>query len=128
MADKIEYEPKYFSYKKPVMKEVVVTRYVDVSSGAGTHGKTIGYVGANAHLMVDVLEDDEGDIRIVRVNNFSPPPVPQAWEDEQLEKPRAEREWWIDKGAIRDVNVDQSKIVLQVTWDNASNTGTVVKL
>jgi len=128
MAEKTEFEPKYFSFKKPVMKEVVVTRYIDISDGAGTHGKKIGNVGMNVHLIVDTLEDDEGDIRIVRVIGWNPPPVPLAWEEVQLEKPRAEREWWIDKGAIVNANADQSKLILQVTWDNATSSGTVVKL
>jgi hypothetical protein len=128
MADKTEYEPKYFTFDKPVMKEVVVTKYVAVSDGAGTHGKDIGHVGANTHLMVDTLEDDEGDIRIVRVVGWNPPPIPKAWEDEQLDKPREAREWWVDKGAIVNANADQSKIKLIVEWDNATNSGTVTKL
>jgi hypothetical protein len=128
MADKIEYEPKYFSVKKPVMKEVVVTKYIDISDGAGTHGKKIGNVGANTHLIVDTLEDDEGDIRIVRVVGYVPPPIPKLWEDAQLDKPREAREWWVDKGAVVNANADLSKIVLQVTWDNATSTGTVVRL
>src|SRR4030042_5284932 len=119
MADKIEYEPKYFSVKKPVKKEVVVTRYVDISDVAGTHGKKIGNVGPNTHLIVDTLEDDEGDTRIVSVVGWSPPPIPKLWEDAQLDKPREEREWWIDKGAVVNAQRDLSTIVLKVTWSNA---------
>ncbi len=127
MAEKTEYELKYWATEPPDKKEVIVTRYDHVQDRAGIQGKKIGNLGPGTHLIVDKNEDARGDIRIVRVVNYTPAPVPPTWISAQSDRPQEEHEWWVDKGAVVDANADQTKIRLIVEWDNATNSGTVVK-
>jgi hypothetical protein len=129
MADKLQYEPKYWAAKPPVKKEVVVTRYGAINDRAGLQGKKIGVVGTGARLIIDANENAGGDSRVVAVVGYPRlQPIPLAWENNQPDRPQEEKEWWVDNGDYVDANVDTTKIKLIVEWDNATNSGTVVKV
>jgi len=129
MTDKLQYEPKYWAAKPPVKKEVVVTRYGPINDRAGIQGKKIGEVGVGARLIIDTNENAGGDSRIVAVVGYPRlQPIPLAWENNQPDRPQEEKEWWVDNGDYVDANADTTKIKLIVEWDNATNSGTVVKV
>ena len=103
---KIEYYPLYWSAKQPVPLTKAVTRLQNVQNGPGIKGGKIGTVGIGAHLFVDWAEQDLGWVRIIKVVDYVPAPVPVAWINAQVDEVPQEREWWVDKTALMDLNAD----------------------
>ena len=136
MAEKTEFSKLYWAMEKPREMEVIVTRAEEpVRSGPPGQGRIIGKVGVNAHVIIDLNEESNGATRIVRI--IGRDPVPGSWyADSTLAsmpewydtQERFRPEWWLDNGAFVPSNVDQTKLIFQVTWDNATNSGTVIKL
>jgi hypothetical protein len=135
MADKIEYEKLYWATKKPRKLEAVVTRANEpVQSGPGLKGRTIGRVGTGVHLIVDLNEVSDGDTRVVAI--IGRDPVPEQWYDDATKETIPEwftdgdfhPEWWLDNGAFVPANAEVGTVMFQVTWNNETGTGTVIKL
>lgn len=136
MAEKIEFSKLYWSVEKPREMEVVVTCAEEpVKSGAPGQGRIIGKVGVSARVIIDLNEESNGATRIIRI--IGRDPVPGSWYAGSTQETMPEwydihgnfrPEWWLDNGAFVPSNVDQTKIILQVTWDNATNSGMVIKL
>ena len=126
MADKTQYYPYYWAAVPPVVAEKVLTRIQPVLDLAGIQGKKIGTLGVGAHVMVDLNEDDNGCLRIVRVVDYPLGVVPANWIEYNQDPERPE--FWTDKTGLMDAGAPIEGEVSLLVKRNAAGVWSVTEL